>query len=333
MRSPADEPLLCALVVQWGARDRLGELIERWPQVAAGTPLIVVDNGPQVIRLQDDPDLRIPSWVEIIRPRQNLGFAGGVNRALGATRAKWLLLLNPDAVPEPGAMDALLQGFDRHPRAAGLIPRLEDASGASQHAWQLRPLPRAWHLLGQALFLPVPLGLRREPAETTPIGQPAAAALALRHDVLAKLGGLEESFYPAWFEDVDLCRRLAQHGERLLYWPRARFHHALGSSVESLGYRSFLWVYSRNLARYARRHHGWWAAAGVRCLFPLACLGRGMLLPLRRPRRARSRRMALGALGALTAGALSRWRLPTDLARRFALPRQTDGFRPPPGAP
>jgi GT2 family glycosyltransferase len=305
---------LCALVVHWGDREALDALLASWPRDQPRCALVVVDNEGGAQPLAGE----LPPRTTWIAARQNLGFAGGVNRALRETTAPFVLLLNPDARPDPGALEALLDGFARLPGAAGLAPRLVGPGGDPQHRWQLRPLPRGRDLLGQALFLPLPRGERREPVAGAKLAQPAAAALALRRDVLLGLGGLDESFHPAWFEDVDLCRRLAAHGHELRYWPAAQFRHGLGGSVATLGYGPFLWVYTRNLVRYARRHHGRPLAVAVRALVPAGAVARWLLLPLRRPRRAASRGAAAQALLAVAAGALSDWRRPRALGARFA---------------
>src|SRR5262249_10592861 len=158
-----------------------------------------------------------------------------------------LLVLNPDAAPEPGALDRLLEGFAAHPEAAGLAPCLVGPGGEPQAAWQLRRLPTAWDCVRQALPLPAnrrgphgppaldpgagrprAVGPRAldpgaldlsapdtrgaPPAAGSVVEQPAAAALALRRTALAAVGGFDERFYPAWFEDVDLARRLRVQG-------------------------------------------------------------------------------------------------------------------------
>jgi GT2 family glycosyltransferase len=132
---------------------------------------------------------------------------------------------------------------------------------------------------------------------------------------------MDEGFYPAWFEDVDLARRLRDRGETMRYWPAARFRHGLGASVPRLGYGPFLWVYYRNLMRYLRLHHGrGWAMLAV----PAVLLGMGLrmlLLPLRRPRRSDSRSQAAAGLGAVMLGAMSGWRRPRSLAKTFEPPR------------
>jgi GT2 family glycosyltransferase len=308
-------------VVHWRDEAGLAALTAAWPGGDPRFELVVVDNSGSAPALapkpEAAPELPYTSPVRLLRPGRNLGFAGGVNAGVAASRAPLLLLLNPDAVPEPGALERLVEGFAAHPEAAGLAPRLTGDDQQPQFAWQLRRLPSAWNLLRQTLPWPIAgrgTGLAAEPPPGTAVEQPAAAALALRRQALADAGGLDERFHPAWFEDVDLARRLRQRGGVLLYWPAARFRHALGSTVPRLGYGPFLWIYYRNLERYLAKHHGAAWALAARAGLAAGLAIRLPLVPLRRPRRAASRRDAAAGLLLALAGALSGWRLPRRLA-------------------
>jgi GT2 family glycosyltransferase len=285
-------PLLSGIVVHWRNEDLLAELTAAWPRDPR-FELLVVDNGSTA------PLTLGPA--RLLQPGRNLGFAGGANAGIAEARAPIVLLLNPDAVPEPGALESLLAGFAAWPDAAGLAPRLIGPNGEPQAAWQLRDLPSA----GQCLLHALPFGGRlrpiTEPEPGAPVEQPAAAALALRKDVLERIGGLDAAFYPAWFEDVDLARRLRDDGAVLRYWPAACFRHHLGSTVPRLGYGPFLAIYYRNLTRYLEKHHGRLWAAAARMLIVLGVLIRLLLLPLRKPTRAASRSEALrGLVGVLS---------------------------------
>ena len=83
----------------------------------------------------------------------------------------------------------------------------------------------------------------------------------IRADVFDRLGGFDEAFWPAWWEDVDFCRRLRTAGHRIRYVPDAVFQHQGGASVEALGSRTFERVFAANRRRYVRKHHGRLAAA------------------------------------------------------------------------
>jgi GT2 family glycosyltransferase len=300
---------LSLLVVHWHAADDLAALLAAVPDDPRWE-VVVVDNGGGGNALPADR----PPHLRLARAGANLGFAGGVNLGASLARGATLLVLNPDVVPQPGALEELLAGLAAFPEAAGLAPRLVGGDGSSQAGWQLRPLPRPGELLQHALLRDPRAQPLTEPPAGAAIEQPAAAALALRRAALEPLGGLDARFHPAWFEDVDLAHRLGAAGGTLRYWPAAVFRHGLGGSVAPLGYGAFLWCYYRNLCRYLDKHHGRGWAFAARCLLVAGTLGRALLLPLRKPRRAATRAAALAGLLTTALGALTGWRRPRRLA-------------------
>jgi len=294
--SAIESPCLSALVPHWHDEDGLRRLLESWPDDGR-YELVVVDNG-------SSRAWRAPDHVRVVEPERNLGFGGAINLAATVARADLLLALNPDAGPAPGALEALVDGARRYPEAAGLAPRLESTDGGAQYRWQLKPLPRPADLLAHGLFVDPVRGPRDEPAPGTPVAQPAAAALLLRRTSLEALGGFDSGFFPAWFDDVDLGRRLADAGLTIRYWPAAVFRHGLGGSVAALGYARFLPIYYRNLIRYLLKHHGRRWSFAARAVLPFGMLGRLLLVPWRRPRRARTRAEAARGLLRVTGVAL-----------------------------
>ncbi|HEV8241272.1 MAG TPA: glycosyltransferase [Thermoanaerobaculia bacterium] len=294
------------VVVHWRAEKDLAALLDVVPEDPR-FEVVVVDNS-------GGAELPPASRAKLVRPFANLGFGGGANLGASVAAAPLLLVANPDVRPEAGALTSLIDGFHALPEAAGLAPRLLGADGTPQTAWQLRDLPRPAQLLQHGLFRDAGRGAAGEPAAGSPIAQPAAAALALRRSAWERLGGFDSTFHPAWFEDVDLARRLAAAGGTIAYWPAAAFRHGLGGSVAPLGYGAFLWHYHRNLGRYLRKHHGPASATAARVVLVVGAALRALVLPLRRPRRARSRGEALGGLAVVGLGALTNWRRPRRLA-------------------
>lgn len=291
------DPELAAIVVSWRAAADVAELASAWPR----------DGRFELVVVDQTGDLGEIAGARVLRPGENLGFAGGSNLGAKSTAAPILLFLNPDTRPEAGALDAIARAFERWPQAAGVVPRLVGFDGAAQTTWQLRRLPSPAALLAQAFFF-TPGRFAGEPAEGSTIEQPAAAALALRRELFESVGGFDDRFFPAWFEDVDLARRLADAGHRLFYLPRAVIQHRQGSSVASLGYGSFLQAYDRNLLRYLDKHHGHLWSVAFRWAAAVGAIVRLLALPLRRPARAASRAEAAAALLAVAFGAATGWR-------------------------
>ncbi len=313
----ANPARLCGIIVHWHDEERVHRLVEAWP-ADEDLELVIVDNGSTG---------ELPTGTAILTPDKNLGFAGAINLGLRETTAPLVLVMNSDVCPQPGAVEALIRGFDRWPDVAALAPRLEDSDGSSQYRWQLRRLPSRTTLILQTLLLPVTGEGRKEPAPGAFVEQPAAAALAFRRPALSRLAGFDETFSPAWFEDVDVAKRMQDNGQTIRYLPDSRFTHKLGSSIPRLGYGPFLNIYYRNLCRYLGKHYGRsWVRVARFMLVPAALL-RLVSLPIRRPKRAATRRQAAHGLWRLARAAASDWRnTPLDSSSGDS-PSDMDGTR------
>jgi GT2 family glycosyltransferase len=197
---------------------------------------------------------------EILALAHNHGFAFAADQGAGEGSEPLLLLLNPDTEMIEGAIEGLVSLLEHRPGAAGAVPLLENFDGTSQHRWQLRQLPGVTRL---AAGLPGASAFSSPPTSPTPVAQPAAAAWVIRRNVWESLGGLDPTFEPAWWEDVDLCARLRDRlgdpsfpaDEGFVVEPAARLRHGGGSSIAALGPEAFFTAYYTNLLRYTARHH------------------------------------------------------------------------------
>ncbi len=299
-------PELSIVVVSWHSEDDVEALCSALPADNSRFECLVVDNGS--LR-----PLKLPPFVRLIEPGKNLGFAGGSNLGAREARAPLLLFLNPDARVDERNLEALLRAFESYPEVAGLAPRMVDSTGRSLHRWALRRLPRPLDLLRLAAWTEPTLGVVEEPPAGAIVEQPAAAAWALRREAFDTVAGFDESFHPAWFEDVDLARRLDERNLLTRYALQATVRHGVGASVSELGFARFLWLHDRSLVRYARKHHGAAFAGVLRAALVLGATLRFGALALRAPRRAHGRAEAAHAYAAKALGAASGFRRP----RRF----------------
>jgi len=190
----------------------------------------------------------------------NRGFAAAVNQGVQAAEAEFILLVNPD-VKILTPVDKLIEAARLYGLAAG---RLVNEYGTDQKGFALRSFPRPADLIFELAGLnrlwpsnPVNRRYRcldRDMNQPGPVEQPPGALLMFRRDVWTRLGGLDERFFPIWFEDVDFCVRSIAAGYRIEYVPCVVAEHHGGHSAGALppGCRAVLWCDS--LLEYAAKH-------------------------------------------------------------------------------
>jgi N-acetylglucosaminyl-diphospho-decaprenol L-rhamnosyltransferase len=201
--------------------------------------------------------------VELLRNRENLGFARANNQAYGLAQGRYLLLLNPDTELRGGAVTQMVRFLDADPRRAGVTAVLRNPDGTLQRYH--KRLPRWSSVLWSETLLrnvaPCNRWVREfymldEPFEVvTEIEQPPAACLMLRRSIVGTELLFDERF-PIFYNDVDLCRRLRDVGHRLFLLPEAEvMHHGGAGGVGAMpdqGVADSL----IGLIRYYRKHEG-----------------------------------------------------------------------------
>jgi N-acetylglucosaminyl-diphospho-decaprenol L-rhamnosyltransferase len=239
---------------------------------------VIVDNGSQE-KLTGIPD----SWVKTISNGENRGFATATNQGFGATDAEFVLLLNPD-VQLKTPLDRLVEACRRTGLSAGL---LMDEDGKPQTGFSIRRLPTACTLIFELL------GVNRlwpanhinsvyrcadlDLSKSSFVEQPAGAFLMVRRDVWEALGGLDERFYPVWFEDVDFCKRALDAGNRIEYVPEVTAIHAGGHSVRKITPRCQTGYWYDSLLKYAEKHFSPMQYKGVCLAAMLSSIPRAVL--------------------------------------------------------
>ncbi len=225
--------------------------------------IIAVDNASADETLQRIEPFAVRSSVHLTANQRNLGFGAAVNQGARAASGDVLLILNPDAIAEPGAVATLLRCLETtHAAAAG--GALLESDGQPARGFTFRRIPTLAPLLCEVLLCnqlwpanPVNRRYRCLDADYSrqqEVEQPAAACLAVTRTAWASVGGFDEQFFPVWFEDVDLCKRLLERGGRIWYCPQARFRHSGAHSVGQLSFRDKQLFWYSNMLRYARKH-------------------------------------------------------------------------------
>jgi len=307
-------PELSILIVTWNSERWIERCLNSIPAACEGLSYEVVlyDNssGDRTLQFVSD-DIRS------IASQSNDGFAGAINRAIASVRGPYVFLLNPDCELAPRCLALLVDFLRTHSSVAAVAPLLEDERGNSQREFQLRRFPTLLTFATEVLAIdklfssnPITASYRYRDLDLTHpqvIDQPAAAALLIRREVFDEVGALDEQFFPAWFEDVDYCRRLAKVGKEIWIVPQAQAKHFGGASLEHVPFGRFIDLWYRNMWRYARKWFTPVRAEALRWIIMTGMLLR--LLPalagIAHPEV--GRRAAVGAYAGVLRKAFARW--------------------------
>lgn len=197
--------------------------------------IVVADNGSrEVPRIEG---------VELVENGANLGFSGGCNRGIERALelgADWVVLVNNDAVVEPGCFD----GFRRAAGHAVLAGVLLHEDGSVQWAGQRLSLRTGYS--GRPDLHP--------PTHDRPVPRAVGALMAVPREAMQAAGAFDEDLF-AYVEDVDWCVRLARAGWPTTLVAAARARHALSqSSGGDRGSTTTMYYGARNTIVVCERH-------------------------------------------------------------------------------
>jgi GT2 family glycosyltransferase len=211
------EPAFSVVIVthgSWSLTNRaLAALTAHTPPVFE---LIVVDNDSK-----DETRAQLAALqnVRVILNDKNEGLGPAVNRGAADARAEQLLLLNSDAFVEPGWLDPLLETM-RDPTVGAVVPQFLHLDGSLQEAGALLAQDGTVFVYGDGDD-PNHLCYRFRRV----VDSGGAACMLLRRSVFELLGGFDPVYAPAYYDDADLCLRIAQNGLDVVYQPRSTVTH------------------------------------------------------------------------------------------------------------
>jgi N-acetylglucosaminyl-diphospho-decaprenol L-rhamnosyltransferase len=263
--------------------------------------LIVVDNGSS----DGTAEAILERWPEatVVRNEADVGYASACNQGARAGESDYILILNSDAFPRPGAVARLVSFLEAHPEhsaAAGLL--VDVGTDRPQVGFAVRGFPtlatQIALLVGLERLWPTNPISRRQTvpdfdygATQDVVAQPAGACLACRRASFEAVGGFDEAFY-YWFEDVDLVLRLQQRGP-VAFVHDAVFDHVGGGTFSGWGRPQVVRARYTSLLYFFAKHHSLGAQIGLRLV--VGALAAARLLPLAvvTPARARAYRDVL----------------------------------------
>lgn len=197
----------------------------------------------------------------VIANRKPASYAANINAGTRETTGELVLVSNPDAVPEPGAIAVLREFMEAHPRCGVAGPQLVNPDGSWQSSRRRFPTVRGTIVRRTPLRkLRPPLEHQREhyllderPTEPAETDWMLGGCLLLRRSMLDELGGFDEGFR-MYGEEIDLCYRAAKAGWERWYVPDAVVRHRWDAATDrSFFTRRTLWHW-QGIARFVRKH-------------------------------------------------------------------------------
>jgi len=245
------------LVTYQSAAD-LPSCLDALPAAAGPHPLevVVVDNASR----DHSAEIARSRGLKVLEQPANLGLSRAINLGAAQTAAPWLLVVNPDARLAAGSLAHMVATATADERIGAVGPRLRNLDGSpyptgrrfpsilmgTLHAvlgtvWAANPATRRYHLADLE---------RDAPARVDWV---SGACMLLRRQAFDDVGGFDEGYF-MYFEEIDLCLRLARGDWAVAYDPGAEVWHTVGGSTRSAPFRK-VWNHHRSALRfYCRRY-------------------------------------------------------------------------------
>lgn len=189
---------------------------------SASFEVILVDDGSSDLTIDASS---IVKNVKIVRNEEALGFVHACNRGARSARGQYVVMLNNDTEVTPRWLDELLWAFETFDRVgmagAKLIypdGRLQEAGGivwSSGDPWNYgrlaNPHDPRFNYARQVDYL-------------------SGACVMLPRPLWEEIGGFDEAYAPAYFEDTDLAFQVRDRGFKTVYVPFSKVIHYEGVS-------------------------------------------------------------------------------------------------------
>ena len=276
---PADPLLEIVIVTTTGAHDHVSACLrslEENPLTTGPSSVHVVDNA-SIDGTREMIREKFP-WVDLIELDWNAGFSIANNVALRRARARYLLLLNPDTVIYPGALDHMVSVMESRPDVGMSSCRLAKPDGTFDHASK-RGFPSPLGALAEFVGVgrngrPGMLVRRLADYRAHSLGEHEAgevdavngAFMLVRSSVIEQVGLLDEVYW-LYMEDLDWCYRFKQQGWKVWYDGSVTVMHVKGGTSMVKRHRPLRanLAFHRGMGRFYRKFH-----AGERPLVDVA---------------------------------------------------------------
>ena len=264
---------LSIIIVSWNVCQDIINCLDSIYGCHASKPfeVIVIDNASSDGSTQEIRK-KFPK-VTCVANDKNYGFAGANNQGIKLAKGEYLLFLNPDTIMHSGASDYLVNFMDSTKDVGACGPKLLNEDGSLQRS--VRQFPSYRGALYRFTFLNhfkifknnYRNWLMKEfdHKNQRDVDQLMGAALLVRKSIIDKIGGFDENFF-MYYEEVDLCYRIKQYGQRIVFLPQVCITHLGGRSSQQIPAAKRIMML-RSLLEYFRKNHRTGISFLFNCIF------------------------------------------------------------------
>ena len=248
-----DEPLVSVVVVsynQWHLTERCLASLDANSD-SPTLEITVVDNASV-----DETPMRLAQWAEqcpqrrtVIANTDNRGFAAAVNQGLATGRGAYLVVMNNDTIVSPGWARGLRRHFESDPGLGLICPITNNIGNEAQVA-----------LAGSTpaqVFASARHYTMGKSGQALPLSIAAFFCVMLSRRVFDRIGGLDERFFPGFFEDDDYCLRVKEAGWHIACAEDVFVYHELSASFDREGAVRRQAIFERNKKLFEEKWGPW----------------------------------------------------------------------------
>ncbi len=210
------------------------------------TEIIVVNNAST-----DDTSRMLAymqDFVHTINNQENMGFVDACNQGANVARGAYLIFLNNDTMVESGWLKHLVETVEEDDSVGAVGSMLIYPDGRLQEAGGIVWMDGSAHNYGRG----------QSPDErkfnyAREVDYCSGASLLVRKELFDQLGGFDESYSPAFYEDTDLCFGIRSLGYRVMYQPASRLIHHEGITAGTDTHTGFKQYQDINRAKFVQK--------------------------------------------------------------------------------
>lgn len=253
--------MVSIVIVNWNAGRLIADCVESVikygeDQVAQ---IIVIDNASS-----DNSISLLPSHpsLTIIQNKTNRGFGAACNQGYEASKATYVLLLNPDACLLPGSLQKCVDFMEANKKFAVLGVKHIDESSTVQPSCSRYPsfagfitLSLGLHQIAPKFFKSPIIMSEYDYEKPGEVDQVMGAFMFIRRSVIGKLTTFMDERFFVYYDDLDFSKRVSLSGEVSFYNPDITIYHKGNGTTDSVkDLRLFYSLQSR--LRYIKKYFG-----------------------------------------------------------------------------